>query len=137
MARIGRREGAIRCLKRECYCVPSTGEVFNMGTVWIYLRILAICARGVIPSPPVIATKLGPYIPILTAHSDHESTETRPKNLALFVSDFAKKGMLPTDWLSDAISTLGDRSKTSSRSTYCQQIWLQQVVCYGRRRRES
>jgi len=82
-----------------------------------YRLILATCVLAVIQFQLVIST-LSTYFPMLTDFIDHESTEPRPKNLALFVSICVELPMGSFDNQADAFSSLGNRPKESTCCWY-------------------
>jgi len=103
----------------ECFSIHNTGEVFSMEIDQAYQPTHAICVHAATPFLQVLL-RTSKMISWLTRITDHENIETKPKNIVLFVSmtcAFVVRNRLKVR--SDAISSLGDRSKkiTSSQNS--------------------
>jgi len=100
----------------ECFSVHNTGEVFSVEIDQANQPTHAICVHAATPFLQVLLTT-SRMISWLTWITDHENIETKPKNIVLFVSmtcAFVVHNRLNVR--SDAISSLGDRSKKSTSS---------------------
>lgn len=100
--------------KHGCCFVHSSGEASNMAIGSNCLPTLGICILDVIQFLQVCFSNLN-VDALLTMMVDHDYTELKPKNIALFVSVLLFLYRCAMDkYILDALSPLGDRQKENA-----------------------